>query len=136
MVISRNLSAYNDVPPTDGEGRKISSGPLYELAKIKALATAKQGVLLVTKKCQDNATRLGLEPADVGQLIGKLSASDYRDSEWCEMGKAWLGCDAYVLTQTEYNEVARKDYQYEYFLKFAIGKNGLVVMVISCHLSN
>lgn len=136
MVIYRNLSAYNGVPPAEGEARKISGGPLYELAKIKALATAKPGVLLVTKKCQDNATRLGLEPADVGQLIGKLSASDYRDSEWCETGKAWLGCDAYVLTQTEYNEAARKDYQHEYFLKFAIGKNGLVVMVISCHLSN
>lgn len=134
MVISRNLSAYNGVPPAEGEARKISGGPLYELAKIKALATV--GVLLVTKKCQDNATRLGLEPADVGQLIEKLSASDYRDSEWCETGKAWLGCDAYVLMQTEYNEAARKDYQHEYFLKFAIGKNGLVVMVISCHLSN
>lgn len=136
MVILRNLSAYNGVPPVKGETRKISGGPLYELTKVKELATAQYGVLLVTRKCQDNATQLGLEPADVGQLIEKLGASDYRDSEWCETGKAWLGCDAYVLKQSAYNAAARKDYPYEYFLKFAIGKNGLVVMVISCHLSN
>lgn len=137
MVISRNLSAYDGVPPTKGENRKIAGGPLYALAKIQALTEQPDAVNFWTAKCIKNAAELALDPSDLGGLIRELANNDYRDSEWCDNGKNfWAACDAYTLTRREFNDYAGKSFRVVYFLKFAESKTGKLVLVVSCHTSN
>lgn len=134
MVIPSNLSAYEDVPPNDGEDRKIINGPLYPLARIQALAETPDGVFLWTRKCGRDVSNLGWDTADVADRILELREKDYRDSEWCENGKGrWAACDAYSLRRTEYQEYVGKNISVEYFLKFAESKTGKLVLIISCH---
>lgn len=137
MVISRNLSAYDGVPPAEGENRKIADGPLYELAKIQAMTEQPDTVKLWTAKCRRDAANLALDPSGLGELVRELANSDYRDSEWCDNGKdSWVACDAYTLTRSEFNEYAGKWFRVVYFLKFAESKTGKLVLVVSCHTSN
>jgi hypothetical protein len=137
MVISRNLSAYDGVPPAEGENRKIADGPLYELAKIQALTEQPDAVNLWTAKCIKDAAKLALDPSDLGGLIRELANNDYHDSEWCDNGKNfWAACDAYTLTRSEFNDYAGKSFRIVYFLKFAESKTGKLVLVVSCHTSN
>jgi hypothetical protein len=71
---------------------------------------------------------------DVAAVISALKPSDYKDSEWCDNGKgAWAACDAYSIRCSESIEAARKEMTVEYFLKFAIGKTGALVLMVSCH---
>ena len=46
----------------------------------------------------------------------------------------WAACDAYVLVRTEHLPHLRKDMECEYYIKFAIGKTGTVLLLASCHL--
>lgn len=137
MVTLRNLSAYNGVPPVEGETRKISGGPLYELAKIQALTEQPDTVKFWTEKCRKNAADLTLDPTDVGEMIRELTNNDYRDSEWCDNGKnSWAACDAYRLVRNEFLANTGKKFRIEYFLKFAKSKTGNLVLMVSCHTSN
>jgi hypothetical protein len=137
MVTSRNLSAYDGVPPAEGENRKIAGGPLYPLEKVKSVAEKAGGIWLWTTKCINKAQDMGLDTTDVGLLVLELAEQDYRDSEWCENGKgAWAACDAYRMVKHEYNEAARKVMRCDYFLKFGIAKSGAVLLMVSCHTSN
>lgn len=137
MVLLRNLSAYNGEPPGDGKLRKIAGGPLYDLARIKALTKLPDAVNLWTAKARRDVANLGLEPADVGGMIRQLTERDYRDSEWCENGKgSCAACDAYEFTRDEYVEHAGKSYRMMYFLKFAESRTGKLVLIVSCHTSN
>lgn len=137
MVISRNLSAYNGVPPADGEDRKISGGPLYELARIQALTEQPDTMKLWTGKCRRDAANLTLDASDLGGMIRELTGNDYRDSEWCDNGKGfWAACDAYTLKRSEFVERAGKWFSIVYFLKFAESKTGKLVLMVSCHTSN
>jgi hypothetical protein len=136
VVTSNNLSAYTGTPPSEGDDRKIAGGPLYGLARIQALTVLPDSVQLWTAKCRRDAANLGLDPADVGSLIRELNERDYRDSEWCENGRDfWAACDAYNLTRSEYLEQAGKWFRMEYFLKFAEGRMGKLVLIVSCHTS-
>ncbi len=136
MVISRNLSAYDGVPPAEGENRKIAGGPLYELAKIQALTEQPDTVKLWTEKCRRDVANLLLDPSGVGELIRELTENNYRNSEWCDNGKnAWAACDDYKLVRSEFLERAGKWFRMEYFLKFAESKTGKLVLVVSCHTS-
>lgn len=137
MVTFKNLSAYEGAPPKDGGSRKITGGPLYELAKIQALSAQPGSVKLWTRRCVDKAADLGFDAAGVGGLIRELSNQDYRDSEWCENGKGGTAaCDAYTLSRLEHVEATNKSYRIEYFLKFALSKTGTLVLMVSCHTSN
>lgn len=89
---------------------------------------------LLTAKCRQDAQNLGWDEDDIAQLLLSLTARDYKDSEWCDNGKgAWAACDAYAVRRREWVETARKELTMEYFLKFAIGKMGTVVLMLSCH---
>lgn len=137
MVIFTNLSAYNGVPPADGEDRKIAGGPLYELARIKVLTELPGALNLWTAKARRDVANLAMAPADVGGMIRQLTERDYRDSEWCDNGKgSCAACDAYALTRDEYVERAGKSYRMVYFLKFAESRTGKLVLMASCHTSN
>ena len=136
MVTFKNLSAFDGVPPLEGENRKIAGGPLYSLTEIQTLTEQPGCVQFWTSKCRRDAANLSLSPADVGGMIRELKARDYRDSEWCDNGKGfWAACDAYSLARNEYLENVGKWFRMEYFLKFAKNKTGELVLIVSCHTS-
>ena len=134
MVPLRNLSAYNGDPPLAGNTRKLLVGPLYGLSVVQALTHTPSALSLWTQKCKRDVANLGFDTADVGELIRELTERDYRDSEWCENGRgAWAACDAYTLRRLEFLEKAGKSLPMEYYLKFALSKNGTLLLMVSCH---
>jgi hypothetical protein len=53
-----------------------------------------------------------------------------------EASGPWAACDAYELKRRERCPVARKELEYTYYIKFAIGMTGKILLLVSCHLSN
>ena len=119
--------------PTPGDRVKIGGGPLYPLERVQALASKPGGLLLWTRKCVRDVANLTWDADDVASVISALTPGDYKDSEWCDNGRAWAACDAYTIRRREWVETARKELTIEYFLKFAIGKTGPLVLMVSCH---
>lgn len=120
--------------PTPGDRVKIDGGPLYSLERVQGLVSKSGSVFLWTTKCRRDVPNLGWDEDDVAELVQCLSLDDYKDSEWCDNGKgAWAACDAYTIRRREWIEAARKEMTVEYFLKFAIGKTGALVLMVSCH---
>ncbi|HAX20574.1 MAG TPA: hypothetical protein DCY64_09860 [Hydrogenophaga sp.] len=120
--------------PEPGDRIKIGRGPLYALERVQALVADFGHVNLWTRKCRHDVQNLGWDADDVAQILGTLTTRHYIDSEWCDNGKgAWAACDAYTIRRREWVEAARKELNVEYFLKFAIGKTGALVLMVSCH---
>lgn len=132
MVNSLIVSEYSGGPPP-GDRVKIGGGPLYALERVQGLAVQPGGLLLWTRKCSRDVANLTWDADDVASVISALKSSDYKDSEWCDNGKAWAACDAYTFRRREWIETAHKAMTVEYFLKFAIGKTGALVLMVSCH---
>lgn len=136
MVNTINVSRYKGTPPTASSARvKIPGGPLYAADEVIAILQTTTPRLW-TRKCVGDAQRLGLTDEDVGALIGEaLQKGRYKDSEWCEQkpGGPVAACDSYVICRMEWNEDAYKYLSCEYYLKFAIGITGQIVLTISCH---
>jgi hypothetical protein len=134
MVSFKVISEYSG-DPVPGNRVKIGTGPLYDLARVKALATQADRVKLLTEKCRQDVHNLGWDEDDVAQLLSILTAGDYKDSEWCDNGKgAWAACDTYTIRLRDWVETAHKELTMNYFLKFAIGKTGTLVLMLSCHV--
>jgi len=120
--------------PAPGDRVKIGGDPLYSLERVQGLVSKAGSLFLWTTKCRRDVPNLGWVEDDVADLIRSLNPSDYKDSEWCDNGRgAWAACDAYVIRRREWIEAARKEMTVEYFLKFAIGKTGTLVLMVSCH---
>lgn len=132
MVTFLIVSEYSG-GPTPGDRVKIGGGPLYPLDRVQGLVTKSGSIFLWTTKCRRDVPNLGWDEDDVAELIQSLKPGDYKDSEWCGNGKAWAACDAYTIRRREWVETARKEMTVEYFLKFAIGKTGALVLMVSCH---
>ena len=134
MVSFVNISAYDAQPPESEGRKKINGGPLYLLDDVKE----KSGkVKLITRKCTKDVQNLGFGEEGVSQLLNQLVKTDYLNSEWCQCGDAgthYAACDAYRVCQYEYNEAKCKNEQHEYYLKFALKKNGDLVLIVSCHI--
>lgn len=139
MVTLVVISEYSQDPPTQtGLRIKIALGrPLYALARVQALAEDGQQIKAVTQKCLQEVEKLFAgEYDDVGALIRAIRPHDYRDSEWCECGRGSVAaCDAYVVQRVEVAPGSGQQVSVAYYLKFAIGKTGQLVLVVSCHLS-
>lgn len=139
MVTFHIISEYSQDPPTEsGLRMKIALGrPLYALARIQALAENSEHIKAVTQKCLQDVEKLFAgEYDDVASLIRAIRPNDYRDSEWCESGRGSVAaCDAYVVGRVEENPSSGQQMSVTYFLKFAIGKTGQLVLMVSCHLS-
>ena len=45
----------------------------------------------------------------------------------------WAACDAYQLWHNEWVQAAYKEMCFEYYIKFAIGKSGKLLLLVSCH---
>jgi len=110
---------------------------LYDLARVKQLLDKPDGINLFTRTCISEVHKLfDSDMEQVAALIQALGKQDYIDSEWCENGKSGVAaCDAYRIRRAEVIPANGKTISVEYFLKFAIGKTGQLVLMVSCHLS-
>jgi len=88
------------------------------------------------EKCRKDVFKLFDD--DLGKVAGLvqcLKGSDYIDSEWCENGKnAVAACHAYSIRRMEVIAATGRTMPVGYFLKFAIGKTGNLVLLVSCHV--
>ncbi|MBU4609724.1 type II toxin-antitoxin system MqsR family toxin [Achromobacter sp. GG226] len=114
------------------------AGPLYDLGRVKALASSVQALTIVTRKCRrDIANLFGSNHQDVADLICSLNQSDYHDSEWCEVSpKSLAACDAYRVKRREYDLRTDQTLSINYYVKFAIGRGGKLLLLVSTHLSS
>ena len=137
MVTFYILSEYSQDPPTESGRAKIAGGPRYDLERVWALAQGDGNVNALTRKCRRDVDKFfDGDYAEVAALIQAIKARDYVDSEWCENGSGGIAaCDAYTVRRTEVIAATGQRETLEYFLKFAIGKAGNLVLVVSCHTS-
>ena len=137
MVTFHVISEYSQDPPTEVGRVKIAVGPLYDLERIWALAQDEDKVQALTRNCRRDVDKFfDGDYEQVASLIRAAKASDYIDSEWCENGSGGIAaCDAYSVRRTEVIRATGKVVTFDYFLKFAIGKAGNLVLVVSCHTS-
>jgi hypothetical protein len=136
MVNKFIVSEYSSRLPTESGRVKIAGGPLYDLARVQTIVGDENRLLTWTEKCRKDVFKLFDDDlAKVAGLIHCLKASDYIDSEWCENGKnAMAACDAYSIRRMEVIPATGKAMPVGYFLKFAIGKAGNLVLLVSCHV--
>lgn len=125
-------------PLPDGQGRRITGGPIYDLATVQDLADGDH-IHLATQKCAKNVEDLEWDVDDIARLIAALRAEDYRNSEWClGRGGTAIDADAYAI-HYDYIEACRSvAWRHpQYYLKFGFRPNDprLIVWVMSCHLS-
>jgi len=135
MVRKIILSEYSSDPPDESGRVKIDiGGPLYDLSRVRALVEDETQLVLWTEKCRRDVHKLfDSDLEQVADLL--LGPMDYVDSEWCENGKgAIAACDAYRVRRSEWIEATRRSMTVEYFVKFAIGKTGKLVLLVSCHV--
>lgn len=133
MVNLLVVSEYSD-GPEPGSRVKIPGGPLYSLERVQDMVSQSECLILWTGKCRRDVANLAWDDRDLAEALSCLKAADYKDSEWCDNGRgAWAACDAYTFRRKEWVEAAGKELTIEYFLKFAIGKTGALVLMVSCH---
>lgn len=137
-----NVSAYQGKPPSaEGDERVyISGGPLYLVKDVEALLDAGENhTIFWTRQCKNDIQQLAYDISDVQQLIKQaITQGQYLNSEWCVQKPTgpWAACDSYRLFRDEWVEYAYKEIRYEYYIKFAIGKTGKLLLLVSCHLSH
>ena len=140
MVSDKILSRFSDSPPegwADAKDRIISCGPLYDAKEATLLIIESNTIRVSTAKCVRDTQELALENDDLAQLLTRaLKAGRYVNSVWCRVSnKAIAACDAYVVTDRAWVEAAGKEMECQYYLKFAIGSSGKLLLMVSCHLS-
>ncbi len=136
MVNFMVISEYSG-GPDPGDRVKIGIVPLYPLERVRALANDPQQVRLWTRRAAKDVLNLDWSEGDVAEFLAELQPHQYIDSEWCTNGSGvWAACDAYEVKRREPVKTANKEMNVVYFVKFAIGKTGSLVLVVSCHVSN
>lgn len=128
-------------PPAKNAGneeRKISGGPQYPVAEVLPLLKSEPAKVRVwTIDCGKDIAKLGLDLPEVASLISDaILNGKFHCSEWCTQKPdgPWAICDAYVLRRTEWNHAAKKNMECEYYVKFAIGRSGSILLLVSCHI--
>jgi hypothetical protein len=139
MVNNRlNLSAYSGDPPAEGEtDRRIAGGPLYPAEAIRGvLARGASAIFPVTDKCSADMQRYSIDAADIIEIIeAALANGRFRRSEWCRCrGGAWAACDGYSVKLRQQAPNSYAEIWFDYYLKFAIGRTGVLILIVSCHL--
>lgn len=138
MVNITICSRFTGPPPPNGHFRTIPNGPLYPPAEVLQLleALSEDAVLAWTVKCIADLQKWNLDAEDLVELLRiAVTRGKFRKSEWCvqEPEGPWAACDSYIVTRKEFIEKAYRDMDIEYYLKFAISKTGIVMLVVSCH---
>lgn len=141
MVNNVNVSRFDGLAPTvAGADRKIPGGPLYSPDEVLTLLNDKgvSGLTAWTRKCRDDLQKLAWDLDDVLELLCTcLKGGRFRGAEWCveKEGGPWAACDAYSIYKREWIKAAHKEMDIEYYIKFAIGKTGQLLLLVSCHNS-
>ena len=136
-----NVSAYQGQPPANSAGGRtyIPGGPLYLPKDVLALLDIGEShTILWTRKCTNDVGGLAYDIREVQVLLKEaITRGRYVNSEWCVQKPTgpWAACDAYRLSRDEWIDRAHKKMRIEYYVKFAIGKTGKVLLLVSCHLS-
>ena len=136
MVSSIILSRYRDGLDPNFVGRqKIAGGPLYSVEEVLPLLKT-ESIIAWTNKCIKDLQYWSLDTENIAELI-KLAVMKgrYKGSQWCQQkpNGAWAACDAYTVIEERWNEHTKQYQDTEFYLKFAIGKLGNVILTISCH---
>ena len=140
MVSLRNVSQYDGTPPEEGDDRRIPTDqPLYPAETIAAILASGPAsrVKPVTRRARQDMQGLGWDHEDAAEAIREaLDGGVYIGSEWCALGSTntVAACDAYRFRRVE-QVVTGNRVTCEYYLKWAIGKNGDLILLVSCHLS-
>lgn len=133
-----NVSSFPGEPPTTIVGRTdrlIEGGPLYDQGKVAALCEAGSLHLWSGGAVRD-APKRELDISDICELVRRaVSGGRYLRSEWCQQssGGPWAACDAYVVDAVEWCEAVQKEFQVGWYLKFAVGRTGTMLLSISNH---
>lgn len=140
MVSDMIVSRYSSTLPASTTERKIPGGPLYSAEEVvEVLESGSDVVRTWTQKCTADVQNLALDAEDLAALVIKaVRHGHFKGSEWCQQKPSgpWAACDAYALTCREWFEAARKEFTLDYYFKFAIGKTGAILLLVSCHLSS
>ena len=140
MVNNKIVSKHQgNGSPWTLKSRKIMGNGLYPKIDVIDLFNiySESSVVTVTKKCASDVKKLSFDPADIGRLVkNALNTGRFLGSEWCQTdGGAWAACDAYSISRFELCEAIGEDREYDYYIKFAIGRTGKLLLMASCHLS-
>jgi hypothetical protein len=139
MVNTINLSCYSgSLPPTVNKGRtKISGGPLYDCKTVLSILEQGESVIRPwTKKCVSDLQKYSMDHSDILELLQHaLRIGNFKGSEWCvaKENGPFAACDSYQVFRDEWVPYAQKFMQIEYYVKFAIGRTGNIILVASCH---
>ncbi len=140
MVNAINVSKYSGTPPSEGtdkRARKIKGGPLYSKEELLPLLINSSSTIIAwTDKCKRNLQEESLDVSDVAQFIKVcLRSGNFKGSEWCKQKPTgpWAACDAYQIFVNKWLDTARREMEFEYYVKFAIAKTGSLLLTVSCH---
>lgn len=113
--------------------RLVKPSPVYAARDVETVLSFSHSIVLWTEKCNDDVNMvLGWTHADVAQLVREaVSSGRLISSEWCEQKPdgPCAPCDAYEVTRTAGKKMTK------YYVKFAIARTGMALLVISCHKS-
>ncbi|EMO7834953.1 hypothetical protein ACV8DN_002934 [Morganella morganii] len=133
MVNQKILSQYTSAPPEEGGDRKIANGPLYTTQQVIDAIKA----IPWTRKCKNDTANLCIDNTELLQLLKEaVVRGRYKDSEWCtdRPGGNLVACDSYVYKKASWSDNQSKEVIDEYFIKFCVGKGGILLLTASCHL--
>lgn len=141
MVSAKVVSRYqHGFPGVGAPVRAITGGPLYPNGEVLSLiaANGEQSIRLWTRKCAEDIQEMALDSEELHELLTEaLLKGRFIGSEWCQQQPTgpWAACDAYCLVRRELMPAARRELDMEYYLKFAIGISGTILLLASCHPS-
>jgi len=134
-IVSRHSG---ELPLNEGASRKISGGPLYPAEEVRELLanSGDQAIRAWTNKCNEDMQKWTLNADDLLELIEiGLRIGRFRGSEWCvqQPNGPWAACDVYLVKRREMMPNAPVEMDTEYYIKFAVSKTRVVLLVVSCH---
>lgn len=141
MVNNRIVSRFTGrLPASAADDRRIEGGPIYPVAEVLELLSqqAEQSLVLWTRKCKNDLQNYGLDLDDARDLLRSgVQRGRFLGAEWCVQAPngPWAACDAYSVIRREWVDAAHKEMDFEYYIKFAIGKTGSLLLLVSCHPS-
>ena len=141
MVNTKIVSRFDGQFPTcERDSRKILGGPLYPVCEVlELLDRPSEGSLHIwTKKCARDLKGCNMDLDGARELLRiALQRGRFLGAEWCvqKPDGPWAACDAYSVFRREWIAAAYKDMDIEYYIKFAIGKKGKLLLLVSCHPS-
>ncbi|MCV3265225.1 hypothetical protein OGZ01_32410 [Vibrio harveyi] len=136
----RNVSAFEQDPPTGTTtGRiHINGRCMKKKASLRFFESEGNAPIPWTRQCKTDIQKLALDTDNINELLKQaIKQGRYLKSEWCVQKPTgpWAACDSYHLQREEWIEYAHKYISCNYYVKFAIGKTGKILLLVSCHVS-